>query len=134
MFILAACSAGDNALPGPEATEVFSSSPGASATSTPSPTAAPRESGPTSKTPTPESTAPSGPTSSSKGELREKEAKGAEPVAPQSQCDPNYGSACVPISSLDLDCPQVAQMVIVIGEDIHRFDADGDGRGCESYG
>ena len=53
-------------------------------------------------------------------------------------CDPNY-SPCVPIAS-DVDCaggsgngPAYVQgPVRVIGTDIYRLDADGDGIGCDS--
>jgi len=47
-------------------------------------------------------------------------------------CDPNY-TPCVPISSADLDCGDIGFMVRVIGTDRHRFDANHDGYGCESY-
>jgi resuscitation-promoting factor RpfB len=55
------------------------------------------------------------------------------------RCDPNY-SGCVPIAS-DVDCaggsgngPAYVQgPVRVIGTDIYRLDADGDGIGCEPY-
>lgn len=57
---------------------------------------------------------------------------GATATAPPG-CDPNYGGACVPISTTDLDCGDVRQRVTVIGTDIHRLDGDGDGVGCESY-
>ena len=56
------------------------------------------------------------------------------PATPASNCDPNYTNACVPIVAWDLDCGDIGQLVIVVDQDIHRFDADGDGRGCESYG
>lgn len=52
---------------------------------------------------------------------------------PASKCDPNYAGACVPIVSWDLDCADIGASVTVVGSDIHRFDADGDGAGCESY-
>lgn len=48
-------------------------------------------------------------------------------------CDPNY-TGCVPLVDYDLDCADVGRAVEVLGVDIHRFDADGDGYGCESYG
>lgn len=50
--------------------------------------------------------------------------------APPSNCDPNY-TPCVPKVSYDLDCPDVGFTVSVIGSDVHRFDRDGDGYGCE---
>lgn len=52
---------------------------------------------------------------------------------PASNCDPNYAGACVPIVSWDLDCADIGESVTVLGSDVHRFDADGDGAGCESY-
>jgi micrococcal nuclease len=53
------------------------------------------------------------------------------PVASSSNCDPNY-SPCVPLVSYDLDCGDISTSVKVIGTDIHRFDREGDGYGCES--
>ena len=50
------------------------------------------------------------------------------------RCDPNYSGYCVPIVSYDLDCKDIRHSVNVVGSDHHRFDADGDGLGCESYG
>jgi hypothetical protein len=60
---------------------------------------------------------------------------GAPTAAPTAGagCDPNYAGACVPISSVDLDCGDVGRRVTVIGVDIHRLDSDGDGIGCDSY-
>jgi hypothetical protein len=49
-----------------------------------------------------------------------------------SACDPNYSGACVPIVPYDLDCPDIGQLVLVVGNDIHKFDRDRDGRACES--
>lgn len=54
-----------------------------------------------------------------------------KPIA-ASNCDPNY-SGCVPIVSGDLDCKDIGFRVQVLGSDKHRFDADRDGWGCESY-
>jgi hypothetical protein len=48
-------------------------------------------------------------------------------------CDPNYAGYCVPIVSYDLDCSDIRHRVRVVGIDIHHFDSDGDGIGCESY-
>lgn len=50
-----------------------------------------------------------------------------------SDCDPNY-TPCVPNVSYDLDCGDITFSVRVIGNDHHRFDKEGDGRGCESNG
>ncbi len=52
--------------------------------------------------------------------------------APVSNCDPNY-SGCVPVVSVDLDCPDIGFTVQVLGSDRHRFDGNNDGWGCESY-
>jgi hypothetical protein len=51
-----------------------------------------------------------------------------------SNCDPNYSGFCVPNVGYDLNCPDIAHMVIVVGYDKHGFDRDNDGYGCESYG
>jgi hypothetical protein len=48
-------------------------------------------------------------------------------------CDPNYGGYCVPIVAYDLACADIGHRVTVIGIDIHGFDGDHDGIGCESY-
>jgi len=53
-------------------------------------------------------------------------------AAAASNCDPNY-SGCVPNVSYDLDCKDIGFRVQVLGTDKHRFDADRDGYGCESY-
>jgi hypothetical protein len=50
-----------------------------------------------------------------------------------SNCDPNYSGYCVPDVSYDLDCPDIAHRVYVVGYDKHGFDADNDRIGCESY-
>lgn len=52
--------------------------------------------------------------------------------APTGNCDPNY-TPCVPLSATDLNCPAIGFMVRVIGHDVHHFDGDNDGYGCESY-
>ncbi|NDV01819.1 hypothetical protein GZA08_12675 [Pseudoroseicyclus sp. CLL3-39] len=60
------------------------------------------------------------------------------PVRAQSQCDPNYSGACVPIAS-NVDCaggsgngPAYVQgPVRVVGRDIYELDRDGDGIGCD---
>lgn len=48
-------------------------------------------------------------------------------------CDPNYAGYCVPIVSYDLNCSDIRHRVLVVGVDIHHFDSDHDGIGCESY-
>jgi endonuclease YncB( thermonuclease family) len=47
-------------------------------------------------------------------------------------CDPNY-TPCVPQVAYDLDCGDIGFSVTVIGYDVHGFDREGDGLGCESY-
>ncbi len=49
------------------------------------------------------------------------------------ECDPNY-SPCVPISATDLNCPDIQVAVRIVGVDIHGFDRDLNGTGCETYG
>jgi hypothetical protein len=61
------------------------------------------------------------------------------PEESQSDCDPNYGGACVPIDS-DVDCAggsgngpsYVRGPVTVTGNDIYDLDRDGDGIGCDT--
>lgn len=48
-----------------------------------------------------------------------------------SDCDPNYEGTCVPSVGYDLDCPDIPGPVYVVGTDIHGFDRDRDGIGCE---
>jgi micrococcal nuclease len=59
---------------------------------------------------------------------------GGTPKPPPSPggCDPNYRGACVPRVPYDLDCADIDGPVYVVGVDVHRFDGDGDGVGCES--
>ena len=55
------------------------------------------------------------------------------PVTTEGQCDPNY-EGCVPLFPPDLNCTDIKRLglapVKVIGRDVHRLDADGDGIGC----
>ena len=51
--------------------------------------------------------------------------------SPTGKCDPNYGGGCVPQVTYDLDCADIDGPVRVVGVDIHRFDGNGDGWGCE---
>lgn len=48
-------------------------------------------------------------------------------------CDPNY-LGCIPPYPPDLDCTDIKRMglapIRVIGVDVHKFDGDGDGIGC----
>jgi hypothetical protein len=57
----------------------------------------------------------------------------AEPPA-ASDCDPSYPDFCIPPPPPDLDCGDVRASFTVVGSDPHRFDREGDGVGCESYG
>ena len=50
-------------------------------------------------------------------------------------CDPNY-EGCIPLFPPDLNCTDIKRLGLapakVIGSDVHRLDADGDGIGCTS--
>jgi micrococcal nuclease len=50
------------------------------------------------------------------------------------KCDPNY-QGCIPPYPPDLDCTDIKRMglapIRVIGTDVHKFDGDGDGIGCD---
>jgi micrococcal nuclease len=50
------------------------------------------------------------------------------------KCDSNY-AGCVPVSTVDLDCKDIKILglapVKVVGRDVHNFDRDGDGIGCD---
>ena len=49
-------------------------------------------------------------------------------------CDTNYVGACVPIVNYDLNCEDIGvRNFFVIGNDVHRFDGDGNGVCCEPY-
>ena len=121
-----------------EARTLSSEGPVATITPTPltSPEAATPESSP-SPTSSPSVTATEEPDEDSQAVVPPKPKKSKKPKpAPAGQasnCDPNYSGACVPIVSWDLDCADIGESVTVTGSDIHRFDADGDGAGCESY-
>ena len=53
---------------------------------------------------------------------------------PDAKCDPNY-QGCIPPYPPDLDCSDIKRMglapIRVIGRDVHKFDGDGDGIGCD---
>ncbi len=55
-------------------------------------------------------------------------------MATSAQCDPNY-QGCIPPYPPDLDCTDIKRMglapIRVIGIDVHKFDGDGDGFGCD---
>jgi len=50
------------------------------------------------------------------------------------KCDPNY-QGCIPPYPPDLDCTDIKRKKLapirVIGVDVHKFDGDGDGIGCD---
>ena len=52
----------------------------------------------------------------------------------KTKCDANY-QGCIPPYPPDLDCSDIKQMglapIRVTGNDVHKFDADGDGIGCD---
>jgi endonuclease YncB( thermonuclease family) len=60
----------------------------------------------------------------------------AKPISllKNSKCDPNY-QGCIPIYPPDLDCTDIKKLglapIRVIGKDVHKFDSDGDGIGCD---
>lgn len=125
----------------PATTEMRTLAPegsGPIATITPTPLATPSEASPApSLTPIPSSSPPAADDEDdAQVVVTPKPKKSKKPSAqptPASNCDPNYSGACVPIVSWDLDCADIGETVTVEGTDIHRFDADGDGSGCESY-
>jgi hypothetical protein len=47
-------------------------------------------------------------------------------------CDPSY-VPCARRFPPDLNCPQIAKEVTVVGPDVHRLDGDGDGTGCDGW-
>jgi endonuclease YncB( thermonuclease family) len=57
------------------------------------------------------------------------------PAQTDGACDPNY-EGCIPLFPPDLNCTDIKRLglapVRVIGKDVHRLDADGDGIGCTS--
>ncbi|MFM7624566.1 MAG: thermonuclease family protein [Actinomycetota bacterium] len=57
------------------------------------------------------------------------------PTTPTWQCDPNY-KGCIPLFPPDLNCADIKKLglapIKVIGRDVHRLDADGDGIGCNT--
>jgi len=51
------------------------------------------------------------------------------------KCDTNY-QGCIPPYPPDLDCSDIKRMglapIRVVGQDVHKFDSDGDGIGCDN--
>jgi micrococcal nuclease len=58
----------------------------------------------------------------------------AAPTKPRGACDPSYPDFCIPPPPPDLDCADIRRSFRVRPPDPHRFDGEGDGIGCESYG
>ena len=67
-------------------------------------------------------------------------ATAATPAAkkPPKKCHPSYKGACLDPYASDYDCvggsgngPKYTGLVRVVGPDVFRLDADGDGYGCE---
>jgi micrococcal nuclease len=55
------------------------------------------------------------------------------PPPPGNRCDPAYPDVCIAPPPPDLDCKDIPyRRFRVLPPDPHRFDADGDGIGCES--
>jgi hypothetical protein len=51
----------------------------------------------------------------------------------QSNCDSSYPDFCIPPPPPNLNCPDISQKrFTVTGSDVHGFDRDNDGIGCES--
>jgi endonuclease YncB( thermonuclease family) len=53
----------------------------------------------------------------------------------RAKCDPNY-QGCIPAFPPDLDCTDIKKLglapIRVIGVDVHKFDGDGNGVGCDN--
>lgn len=50
----------------------------------------------------------------------------------QNKCDPSYPDVCIVPYPLGLDCGEISYSNFrVIGSDLHGFDKDGNGIGCE---
>lgn len=55
------------------------------------------------------------------------------PVQPGGDCDPSDPDVCIPPYRPDLNCGDISQRRFrVVEPDLHRFDGDNDGIGCES--
>lgn len=54
------------------------------------------------------------------------------PAPEENQCDPSYPDVCIPPYPPDLDCGEIPYRNFrVLPPDLHRFDGDKDGIGCE---
>lgn len=143
--LLTACAASEpvQAVGAPSAASPRSLSPeqsgGPVATITPTPLASPQQPSPSPSVPADSRASASTPTGGQEdaGAVVVPVPKPKKTKKPngqqQSNCDPNYSGACVPVVGWDLDCGDIGATVTVEGVDIHGFDADGDGSGCESY-
>ena len=60
--------------------------------------------------------------------------KNAQNSVGTGRCDSNY-AGCVPVPAVDLDCKDIKNLglapVKIVGRDVHNFDRDGDGIGCD---
>ncbi len=114
------------------ATDTASTAPTTSAVKTPAETPSPTPSPSPSPIPTPS------PSPATKETPKEAAVIPAPKKETTSNCDPNYGGACVPIAS-DVDCAggsgngpaYVRGPVTIVGTDIYDLDRDHDGMGCE---
>ena len=53
--------------------------------------------------------------------------------SPVTECDPSYPNVCIPPYPPDLDCGEIPyKRFIVLPPDLHRFDGDKNGIGCQS--
>jgi hypothetical protein len=53
--------------------------------------------------------------------------------APTRNCDPSYPDFCIPPPPPNLDCSDIGETDFTVqGADLHGFDGDNDGVGCES--
>lgn len=54
---------------------------------------------------------------------------------PRGDCSPCYPTICIPGTGPHLDCGQISHRRFpMVGCDLHRFDGDHDGVGCERQG
>jgi hypothetical protein len=63
---------------------------------------------------------------------------GSAADAKRKRCHPSYKGACLKPNAYDYDCaggsgdgPYYTGKVRIVGPDVYRLDADGDGWGCE---
>jgi hypothetical protein len=55
------------------------------------------------------------------------------PTPRPSGCHPSYPTVCIPPPPPDLNCGDIPyRNFVVLRPDVHRFDGDGDGVGCET--